>query len=659
LAQGHFTDEQSTLVLDEVIATAGAFPSTSSSNDDNIIGLIRTFAFDFAPGGYSAEGQILAIDSNAGAYEVFGTTFGGNITTFDLPDLSGYVAVGASSSAPLGTSTGASTASVSASQFPASLGGTAQPVTLAQPSLSVQYLIRTAGDFPSSNTAVTGGFIGEVMPYTGSTVPSSFVVANGQLLPISQYAALFSIIGTTYGGNGTSTFAVPNLTGRVIVGTSPSSPTLALGAVVGQSTVTLTNADLPTADGGTGASFADQSPGLALNYIICVQGNFPTRDATGDAMQAAPYLGEIKAFAGTGSSIPSGWLLCDGQTLSISSNEALFSLLGTTFGGDGRSTFALPNLEDRTVASLGTNDTLGQTYGANTATLAVTNNAPCLCRGTLVLTPRGEVAVETLRIGDEVTTASFAVRKLLWIGQRSYEGAALQNQSGIHPVRFRAGSLGGGIPRRDLLVSPDHAMLLDGVLIPARCLVNGATILVETDLAAVDYFHLELATHDVLLAEGAACESFVDDDSRQFFDNAAEFAQLYPDAVSCRDTCVPKIESGPLLAAIRRRLDGAAVQEVWLSRVGVHSVNIAPGVSAVRLLTPSAYISGDARKLGAAIDRVALDGEPIALNDRRLSAGWHAPEAAWRWTDGAALVEVCGAVCLELSLAAWPVAKAA
>jgi microcystin-dependent protein len=84
-------------------------------------------------------------------------------------------------------------------------------------------------------------------------------------------------------------------------------------------------------------------------------------------MQAAPYLGEIKAFAGTGSSIPSGWLLCDGQTLSISSNEALFSLLGTTFGGDGRSTFALPNLEDRTVASLGTNDTLGQTYGANTA----------------------------------------------------------------------------------------------------------------------------------------------------------------------------------------------------------------------------------------------------------------------------------------------------
>jgi hypothetical protein len=235
----------------------------------------------------------------------------------------------------------------------------------------------------------------------------------------------------------------------------------------------------------------------------------------------------------------------------------------------------------------------------------------------------------------------------------------LRSHSGLHPVRFRAGSLGGGRPLRDLLVSPEHAMFLDGVLVPAKFLVNGATIVIEADLPSVEYFHLELPAHDLVIAEGAACESFVDDDSRQLFDNAAEYAQLYPNAPAPGNTCAPKLEAGSLLQAIRRRLDQGRVQEVSLSRVGIHRIAVRPGVSAVRLLTHGCYASGDTRRLGVAVGRLRIDGETLPLTDPRLSTGWHACEAGWRWTDGAALLLTAAAAHLEVSVSALPRAAAA
>ena len=75
-------------------------------------------------------------------------------------------------------------------------------------------------------------------------------------------------------------------------------------------------------------------------------------------------------------------------------------------------------------------------------------------------------------------------------------------------------------------------MLLDSVLVPARCLVDGEMIVQETGLEAVDYLHVELDSHDVVQAEGAPSETFVDDNSRGIFHNAAEFAVLYPETVA-------------------------------------------------------------------------------------------------------------------------------
>ncbi len=182
----------------------------------------------------------------------------------------------------------------------------------------------------------------------------------------------------------------------------------------------------------------------------------------------------------------------------------------------------------------------------------------CYCRDTLILADRGEVPVQDLVIGDRLVTISGAVRPIRWIGRRSYAGRFLVGRRHLLPILFRAGALGGGLPRRDLRVSPMHAMFLSGVLVPARDLIDDHRIVQDAQCRAVEYFHVELDTHDVIFAEGAASETFLDDDSRGLFHNASEFAALYPDAPPPRGSFAVRVTDGYELDAITRGLaDGS------------------------------------------------------------------------------------------------------
>jgi hypothetical protein len=142
--------------------------------------------------------------------------------------------------------------------------------------------------------------------------------------------------------------------------------------------------------------------------------------------------------------------------------------------------------------------------------------APCFGRGTLIATRKGDVAVESIAIGDEVRTLSGAFRKVVWAGHRSVDLTRHNNPELARPVRIAAGALEDNVPSRDLVVSPDHNLFLEGVLIPAKCLVNGSTIDI-LDVAGVTYHHIELETHDIVLAEGAAAETYLDTGNRTAF----------------------------------------------------------------------------------------------------------------------------------------------
>jgi hypothetical protein len=187
-------------------------------------------------------------------------------------------------------------------------------------------------------------------------------------------------------------------------------------------------------------------------------------------------------------------------------------------------------------------------------------NPACYASGTRILTVEGEIPVESLKIGDLVITAAGTPRPIKWIGRRAYIPPFANANPHLLPICFKAGSLGSDLPLRDLHVSPKHAMFIDGVLIPAECLVNGASIVRATRVdTALEYYHIELETHDVLLAEGAPSESFVDDDSRGMFHNAHEYWAAHPQDIG-RDAiyCAPRHEGGYELAAIRARLAAIA-----------------------------------------------------------------------------------------------------
>lgn len=193
----------------------------------------------------------------------------------------------------------------------------------------------------------------------------------------------------------------------------------------------------------------------------------------------------------------------------------------------------------------------------------------CFLSGTRILTPSGEGLVQALRIGDAVVTRAALRRQIKWIGRRSYSAETMAANPHLRPVLLRAGSLGAArngaaVPHRDLLLAPMHAVAIDDeeagtVLVPAAALVNGVSILRAAPGGVVAYIHLELNSHDVILAEGAAAETFADCGNRAMFQNAAEFAALYPRHAPAQwGFCMPRLEEGHALDRIRRRLAALA-----------------------------------------------------------------------------------------------------
>jgi Hint domain len=132
----------------------------------------------------------------------------------------------------------------------------------------------------------------------------------------------------------------------------------------------------------------------------------------------------------------------------------------------------------------------------------------------------------------------------------------------VWPVRVTEGAFGANVPSRDLYLSPNHAVCVDDVLIPIKYLINGTTV-ARTTFNAVTYFHVELAEHDVVVAEGLAVESYLNTDNRALFANGGPAVTLFPDfAVRAWQMkgCAPLVVTGPKLDAVRAMLAARSFQ---------------------------------------------------------------------------------------------------
>jgi Hint domain len=152
----------------------------------------------------------------------------------------------------------------------------------------------------------------------------------------------------------------------------------------------------------------------------------------------------------------------------------------------------------------------------------------CFLPGTRIKTPEGEIKIEELRIGDNVLTASGETKPIKFIGRREVSREPSQSWTGAGPVKISRFAIDGKVPHSDLYVSPGHAIYIDGILIPAVNLVNGVTIVADAkpEALSLTYFHIELDTHEAILAEGLAVESFRHYNPHAF-DNADEYVRLY------------------------------------------------------------------------------------------------------------------------------------
>ena len=327
----------------------------------------------------------------------------------------------------------------------------------------------------------------------------------------------------------------------------------------------------------------------------------------------------------------------------------------------------------------------------------------CYAAGTRILTATGERVIESLLQGDIVLTLSdreLKAQPVKWVGRRRLDLTAHPQPETVAPVRVQQGAFADNIPHTDLLLSPDHAIFVDGKLICARQLINGTTIRQEKGWASVEYFHVELDAHAILLAEGLPAESYLDTGNRGFFRNSGEPLVLHPDLTDEADyptreagSCAPFVsDEANVRPAWQRLADRAAAigQPVPQRATATYAdlrlladrrpvkpvisdsdrvVFVLPrGTGEVRLVsraqspTEARPWLEDRRRLGVRVKRIVLRGadelREIPVDHPDLTQGWwaveHDRQMMSRWTDGEAVLSLpamSGTVMLEIHLA--------
>ena len=295
----------------------------------------------------------------------------------------------------------------------------------------------------------------------------------------------------------------------------------------------------------------------------------------------------------------------------------------------------------------------------------------CYLPGTLVLTSKGERLVEDLNIGDLLPTLSGQVVPIKWIGKQKFNGKFATK--GASPVRFHAGSLGDGLPKRDLFVSAGHSMKIGEYLVDARLLVNGVTITQHQTPEQLEYYHLDLGAHHCILAEGAWAETYLEcNKNRDTFYNAGEYHERYPYHLieAAPEKCLTHIADykDPRHAALFKTLLAQIPQDRVTTDPDLHLLadgrriepyefipqafmfRIPAGTKVLRLKSRTSSpcelgLPSDDRQLGFCIHSLSAESEDgtfkvmVEPHHTELSQGFHLAEGKQRrWTQGDALI---------------------
>jgi hypothetical protein len=359
--------------------------------------------------------------------------------------------------------------------------------------------------------------------------------------------------GTISGGSGGTGIVLDNASGTVTNAGTISAGAVAIELFGGS---TLTNSG--TIHAGSAVEYAVQfSSGITNKLIVDPGAVFygVINGGGGEIDLAGTSPGTLAGFDGTSITNFASLQFDTGADWTISGDSSVDGLSGiSSIGGfNVGDTIDLTDFMATSVAFAsnqlvlttdGATDTLNITGGFQTADFSyigdgesgtdITVTATCYAAGTRIRTTRGEVAVENLREGDLVLTVSGRTQPISWIGHRHVNFHGHPNRQRILPVRITAHAFGQGMPERDLLLSPDHAVFVEDVLIPIRHLVNGGSI-AQIECDTITYYHIELPRHDVLLADGMPAESYLEAGARDAFANVDGVIQLHPDFEPPRD----------------------------------------------------------------------------------------------------------------------------
>lgn len=485
-----------------------------------------------------------------------------------------------------------------------------------------------------------------------------------------------------------SNSAVATSTRTVLQGVIAGSGTIEAGTAAGGSTLELTSAVTSTSttfdiDNTTTASVlqfdSSVASGVNVTFLGTSTGVLKLNDFTTGSPDSLNFAGTIKNMGSASTEGGGDMINVQGAavtgvtdtgtsgTLKISDATGVITTITMSSGATAKATFA--------------KDTTG--LGGYDIWLV------CYAAGTRIETPNGDVAVEDLSEGDLVITLDDDRRvpmPVKWIGHRRLDLASHPRPEMVAPVRIRCGAFAANLPRRDLVVSPDHCVFVDRKLIPAKLLINDMTIVQERAARAVTYYHVELDRHAVLLAEGLPAESYLDTGNRAFFSNAGLALVLHPEfhvnaGLRCWeiDACAPLAIGSEAVEPVWRSLAGRAETlgyiapqvtttyeaNLHLSANGrpirstsvennCHLFVLPPNTTAVRLASradaPSDLVPylEDWRRLGVAVTRIVVrDGDEqmeLAADHPAFMQGWHSVEhdgsVLWRWTDGNAVLPI-------------------